>query len=98
VHAYCLIGNHFHLVVETPQLTLVAGMEWFLGTYTQRFNARHRIWGHLFAGRYKSLLVDGSDDMYLRVVCDYVHLNPTRAGLLREGKSLAKRKRISPAY
>jgi len=82
VHAYCLMGNHFHLVLETPQPTLVAGMKWFLGTYTQRFNARHRMRGHLFAGRYKSLLVDGSDDMYLRVVCDYVHLNPVRAGLI----------------
>ncbi len=84
VHAYCLMGNHFHLVLETPQPTLVAGMKWFLGTYTQRFNVRHRLRGHLFAGRYKSLLVDGSDDMYLRVVCDYVHLNPARAGLLGE--------------
>lgn len=88
VHAYCLMGNHFHLVLETPQPTLVTGMKWFLGTYTQRFNARHRLRGHLFAGRYKSLLVDGSDDMYLRVVCDYVHLNPARAGLLGEGGRL----------
>ena len=87
VHAFCLMGNHFHLVMETPQPTLVAGMKWFMGTYTQRFNARHRMRGHLFAGRYKSLLVDGSDEMYLRVVCDYVHLNPVRAGLVgAEGK------------
>jgi putative transposase len=57
-------------------------MKWLLGTYTQRFNARHRLQGHLFAGRYKSLIVDGSDDFYLRVVCDYVHLNPMRAGLI----------------
>ncbi len=76
------MGNHFHLVVETPKPTLVDGMKWLLGTYTQRFNARHRWHGHLFAGRYKSLLVDGSDDFYLRVVCDYVHLNPVRAGLV----------------
>ena len=86
VHAYCLMGNHFHLVLETPQPTLVAGMKWFLGTYTQRFNARHRMRGHLFAGRYKSLLVDGSDDIYLRVVCDYVHLNPAPGGLAWGGK------------
>ncbi|MCX6968614.1 MAG: transposase [Verrucomicrobia bacterium] len=88
VHAYCLMGNHFHLVVETAKPTLVSGMKWFLGTYTQRFNARHRVRGHLFAGRYKSLLVDGSDDFYLRVVCDYVHLNPLRVGMLGEGESL----------
>lgn len=81
VHAYCLMGNHFHLVMETAKPTLASGMKWFLGTYTQRFNARHRMRGHLFAGRYKSLLVDGSDDFYLRVVCDYVHLNPLRAGM-----------------
>ena len=88
VHAYCLMGNHFHMVLETAKPTLVCGMKWLLGTYTQRFNARHRMRGHLFAGRYKSLLVDGSDDFYLRVVCDYVHLNPLRAGMLGEGNAL----------
>ncbi len=88
VHAYCLMGNHFHLVIETPHPTLVRGMKWFLGTYTQRFNSRHKERGHLFAGRYKSLLVDEADDLYLRVVCDYVHLNPFRAGLLEEGDAL----------
>ena len=80
VHAYCLIENHFHLAVETPQPTLVAGMKWFGGIYTQRFTVRHRMRGHLFAGRYKSLLVDGAEDMSLRVVCDYVHLNPAGGG------------------
>ena len=89
IHAYCLMGNHFHLVMETPKPTLVAGMKWFLGTYTQRYNARHKMRGHLFAGRYKSLLVDGSDDFYLRTVCDYVHLNPVRAGLIGEGQPLS---------
>lgn len=89
VHAYCLMGNHFHMVVETPSPTLVAGMKWFLGTYTQRFNRRHRLKGHLFAGRYRALLVDGSDNFYLRVVCDYVHLNPARARLLAEGEKLS---------
>jgi REP element-mobilizing transposase RayT len=82
VHAYCLMGNHFHLVVETPKANLVAGMKWFLGTYTSRFNRRHKLFGHLFSGRYKSLIVDGSGDGYLRTVCDYVHLNPVRAKLL----------------
>jgi putative transposase len=48
VHAYCLMSNHFHLVVETPRPNLALGMKWFLGTYTQRFNRRHKHWGHLF--------------------------------------------------
>jgi hypothetical protein len=73
--------NHFHLVLETPQPNLIAGMKWFLGTYTVRFNRRHKLNGHVFAGRYKSLLVGGQGG-YLRTVCDYVHLNPVRAKLL----------------
>jgi REP element-mobilizing transposase RayT len=89
VHAYCLMGNHFHLVVETPRANLVAGMRWFLGTYTARFNRRHKWFGHLFSGRYKSLLVDGSGTGYLKTVCDYVHLNPVRARLLKPGQRLA---------
>ncbi len=56
VHAYCLMSNHFHLVLETPKANLVAGMKWFLGTYTSRFNRRHKLFGHLFSGRYKSLM------------------------------------------
>jgi putative transposase len=68
IHAYCLMGNHFHLVVETPHANLVSGMRWFLGTYTARFNARHKLNGHLFSGRYKSLLVDGSESGYFRTV------------------------------
>jgi REP element-mobilizing transposase RayT len=88
VHAYCLMLNHFHLVLETPKANLVAGMKWFLGTYTSRFNRRHKLFGHLFSGRYKSLIVDGSGDGYLRTVCDYVHLNPVRAKLLRPEQPL----------
>src|ERR1017187_3800662 len=88
VHAYCLMLNHFHLVLETPNANLVAGMKWFLGTYTSRFNRRHKLFGHLFSGRYKSLIVDGSGDGYLRTVCDYVHLNPIRANLLQPEQPL----------
>lgn len=84
VHAYCLMSNHFHLVVETAQPNLVVGMKWLLGTYTTRFNRRHKEFGHLFSGRYKALLVDGSGNGYLKSVCDYVHLNPVRAGLLKK--------------
>jgi REP element-mobilizing transposase RayT len=88
VHAWCLMSNHFHLVVETPQPNLVAGMKWLLGTYTARFNRRHKVFGHLFSGRYKALFVDGSGTGYLKSACDYVHLNPVRAKLLRRSQRL----------
>jgi REP-associated tyrosine transposase len=82
VHAYCLMRNHFHLVIETPNANLVEGMRWFLSAYTIRLNHRQKLFGHVFSGRYKALIVDGSGSGYLRTVCDYVHLNPVRAGLL----------------
>jgi len=81
VHAYCLMSNHFHLVVETPNANLVDGMKWLLGTYTIRLNRRHETPGHVFSGRYKALVVEGGGG-YLKTVCDYVHLNPVRAHLL----------------
>jgi len=88
IHAYCLMRNHFHLVVETPNGNLVAGMRWFLSAYTLRFNPRHKRFGHVFSGRYKALVVDGSGNGYLRTVCDYVHLNPVRAKLLQPAQRL----------
>ena len=60
MHVYCLMSNRLHLVVETPQPDLVAGMKWLLGTYTIGFNRRHKEFGHVFSGRYKSLILDGS--------------------------------------
>ena len=83
VHAYCLMRNHFHLVIETPNANLVAGLAWLLSTYTIRLNHRHKLFGHVFSGRYKALIVEGDGSGYLRTVCDYVHLNPVRAKLLR---------------
>jgi len=88
VHAWCLMSNHFHLVSETPRGNLVEGMQWFLGVYTNRFNRRHKEFGHLFSGRYKALHVEGSGNGYLKGACDYVHLNPVRAGLLRPEQPL----------
>ncbi|PYK97732.1 MAG: transposase [Verrucomicrobia bacterium] len=88
VHAYVLMPNHFHLVVETPKPNLVAGMKWLMGTYTNRFNRRHKLFGHLFSGRYKSLIVDGSGAGYLKSACDYVHLNPSRAQLVAAEQAL----------
>jgi putative transposase len=99
VHAYCLMNNHFHLVVETPQANLATGMKWLLGTYTQRFNRRHRHWGHLFGGRYKAQLIDERSPGYLVIAANYVHLNPVRAGRLRKTDSLQKHLWSSyPAY
>ncbi len=89
VHVLCLMPNHFHLVAETPQLNLVAGMKRWLGTYTARFNRRHKLFGYLFSGRYKALLVDGSGARYFKTVFDYVHLNLARAGLLKPEQPLA---------
>jgi putative transposase len=82
VHAYCLMHNHFHLVVETPNANLVAGMRWLLSTYTIRLNHRQKLFGHVFSGRYKAIIIEGSGTGYLRTACDYVHLNPIRARLL----------------
>lgn len=84
IHAYVLMSNHYHLLIETPEANLVAGMKWFQGTYTQRFNAMFRGRGHLFQGRYKALPVEG-DAAYFRAVGNYIHLNPFRAGLAGEG-------------
>jgi putative transposase len=63
-------------------------MKWLLGVYTKRFNIRHKLCGHLFAGRYEALVVDGSGNGYLRTVCDYVHLNPVRARLVKPADPL----------
>jgi putative transposase len=98
VHAYCLMKNHFHLVIETPQGNLVAGMKWLLGVYTKRFNIHYKTCGHLFAGRYKALVVDGSGTGYLRTVGDYVHLNPVRARLLAAEERLETFKWSSYPY
>lgn len=88
VHAYCLMRNHYHLVLETPEANLVAGMAWLQSTYTIRLNHRNKLFGHVFSGRYKAQMVEGSGNGYLRTACDYVHLNPVRAGLLGAGEKL----------
>ncbi len=89
IHAYVLMSNHYHLLLETPEANLVAGMKWLQGTYTQRFNAMFQRKGHLFQGRYKAIPIttdprDGGLE-YFRNVSTYIHLNPFRAGLCGEG-------------
>jgi len=74
VHAYCLMKNHFHMVVKTPEGNLAAGMRWLLSTYSNRFNHLPERGGHLFSGRYKALVVEGRGEGSLRTVCDYTPL------------------------
>jgi REP element-mobilizing transposase RayT len=81
VHAYCVMNTHYHLLLETPKGNLVAGMKWLQGTFTQRYNARHKQWGHLFQSRYKAKVVD-EDPAYFRTAGIYILLNPVDAGLL----------------
>lgn len=79
-HAWCLMDNHYHLLVETAAANLGRGMRQINGVYTQRFNRAHGRVGHLFQGRYKAILVE--KDAYLLELCRYVVLNPVRAGLV----------------
>ncbi len=83
VHAWVLMGNHFHLLLETPEANLSSGMHVLLGAYSQGWNIRRARHGHVFQGRYKSIPVNSSesDPYYFRVVANYIHLNPARAGL-----------------
>ena len=76
-HAYCLMDNHYHLLIETPDGNLSIGMRQLNGVYTQLFNNLHGRTGHLFQGRYKSILIQ--KDSHLLEVCRYVVLNPVRA-------------------
>ncbi len=83
-HAYCLMSNHYHLLIETPQSNLSRGMHFLNGVYTQRFNRRHRRRGHLLQGRYKAILVER--DSHLLELARYVVLNPVRAKMVRSAK------------
>ena len=81
-YAYCLMGNHYHLLIETPEANLVRGMRRLNGVYTQAFNRRRKKPGHVFQGRYKSILVDKEN--YLLELCRYIVLNPVRANRVKE--------------
>jgi putative transposase len=83
VHAWVLMSNHFHLLLETTQANLVGGMKWLLGVFSQAWNRARKRRGHVFQGRYKAVPVNGTeaDPYYFRIVADYIHLNPARAGL-----------------
>ncbi|MBC7098884.1 transposase [Candidatus Bipolaricaulota bacterium] len=80
-YSYCLMKNHYHLLIETQEGNLSQGMRQLNGVYTQAFNRRHKRSGHLFQGRYKAILVE--KDAYLLEVARYIVLNPVRAGLVK---------------
>src|SRR5258708_2490197 len=81
-HAFCLMRNHYHVGLETPNANLVSGMAWLQSRYPIHLNNRHKLTGHVLSDRYKAQLVEGSSNGYSRTACDYVHLNPVRAKLL----------------
>ena len=79
-HAYCLMDNHYHLLLETPDPNLSLGMRMLNGVYTQTFNRDHQRVGHVFQGRYKAVLVE--KDAHLVELCRYIVLNPVAAGMV----------------
>ncbi len=80
-HAWVLMDNHYHLLLETPAANLSLAMKHFNGIYTQKFNKKHHRVGHLFQGRYKAIVVE--KDSYLKELCRYVVLNPVRARMVK---------------
>ncbi len=81
-HSYCLMGNHYHLLIETPLGNLAKGMHYINSVYTQKFNKSHGCVGHVFQGRYKSILVE--KDSYLLELARYIVLNPVRANMVKD--------------
>jgi putative transposase len=86
-HAYCLMGNHYHLLIETPDANLSRGMRQLNGIYTQKFNWKRHRSGHLLQGRYKAILMD--KDEYLLELARYLMLNPVRAGMVESPEDYA---------
>lgn len=81
-HAYCLMDNHYHLLVQTPDANLSKGMRQINGVYTQAYNRKHQIMGHLFQGRYKAIHVD--EETYLLELSRYIVLNPVKANMVKQ--------------
>ena len=77
IHTYCLMPNHYHLIVETPQANLSRVMQWLHVTYATYYNRRHQYAGRLFQGRYRAIVIEA--DAYLESLSRYIHLNPVRA-------------------
>ena len=86
MHAWVLLDNHYHLLLQTPEPNLVAGMQWLQNTLTRRYNVRHHASGSVFGDRYKAIVIQGGSDYYFGTALDYIHLNPVRARLIQPGK------------
>ena len=80
IHSYCLMTNHYHLLIETPHPNLSQAIKWINVCYAAYFNRRRRRSGHLFQGRFKAVVIDA--DEYLKHLSRYIHLNPIRAGMV----------------
>lgn len=80
LEGFCVMTNHFHLVIRTPRGNLVSGMRWLQSTFANRYHRFRQVHGKLFQGRYKSLIVE--EDSYLGALLHYVHLNPVRASIV----------------
>ncbi len=81
-YAYCLMGNHYHLLLRTPRPNLARGMHYLNASYTNWFKVKHSLVGVVFQGRYKAILVD--EDVYAKTLAAYIHLNPVRAGIVHD--------------
>lgn len=92
LHTYVLMGNHYHLIAETPRANLGRWMHWLTTAYTVYFNRRHRRVGHLFQGRYKSIVMEAEG--YLLSLSRYLHLNPVRGRVIGRGDPVERRKRL----
>ena len=79
IAAFCLMPNHYHMLIQTPEANISRSMRHLNGVYTQRYNSRHKCDGQLFRGRYKSILIDS--DSYLLQAVRYIHRNPLKSGL-----------------
>ena len=87
IHGYCLMTNHYHLIIETPHANLSQAVQWLNVAYATYYNRRHHLCGHLFQGRFKAILLDGGP--YLEAVSRYIHLNPVRAGIIADARRYA---------
>jgi len=98
-HAWCLMSNHYHMLIETPKGNLSQGMRQLNGIYTQRFNREHQRVGHVFQGRFKAILIE--KDAHLLELCRYIVRNPVAAGMVKSAQdwkwsSYQETARLSP--